>query len=223
MELEDDMLICPLCGVSVNNSAEAVVSRSAGPYPKPAASKKQRKFTWDIVSLILGSGIIAAFIVDFIISRSITWSEYTTAVGLVIFCYVSVFAFLNIGIPGKMAVGFVLTSVCFLLLDVVTGGITWAIRLAIPLLLCVNIIVIGYIQLMGAVRHQGLNLIAYAFLAAALICICVEGVMSFFIHDEWRLHWSVIVSACVVPVVLALLFAHYRLRKGQNLKRTFHV
>lgn len=222
------MPACPLCGEPVNSDGAA--SRTADPVNhersaglKPPLNKKQRKFTWEIITIILGAGIAAAFAVNLIISRSITWSEYTSAIGLVIFCYVSIFAFWDKNIFLEITTGFFLSSICLLVLDALTGGLHWALKLAIPLLLGINIIVMLYIKVVHVARYKGINLIAYAFLGAALLSICTEVILSLFIRDEWRLNWSVIVSACIVPVVLVLLFVHFRLRKGRDLQRTFHI
>lgn len=225
VELESDMQVCPLCGTPVNDRQDVAdsVYDKPGSYLKRPLNRTQRKFTWEIISIILGSGIVAAFIVDFIISGSITWSEYTTATGFVIFCYVSVFAFWRKNILVEIACGFLLSAICFLILDMITGGIDWAIRLAIPLLLSVNVIGVIYMQIVRSTSNKGINLIALAFLGAALICLCTEGIISFFTKGIWRLNWSVIVSACVAPVAIVLLFIHFRLKKGQHLKRTFHI
>ncbi|RPE09193.1 zinc ribbon domain-containing protein [Chitinophaga lutea] len=225
VELENDMLVCPLCGQPVDGSPAAAAAAADHELrvPKPGMTKKRRKFTWDIVSLILGSGMAAAGIVNYIISRSITWSEYTTAVGLVIFCYASVFAFFSIGIMAEMGLGFFLASLGLIVLDWFTGGVTWATRMAIPLLVSVNVVVMAFMRVERSARHKGVNLIAYAFVAAALLCLCVEGILSYFMWGYWRLNWSVIVAACVAPVALVLLFVHFRLRRGRNLERVFHI
>jgi hypothetical protein len=228
VELENDMTICPLCGEPVNGSpneasGNALIFEKQQHYLPPSLIRKQRKFTWEIVSLVLGSGIIAAFIVDFIISHNITWSEYTTAIGLIIFCYVSIFAFWNKDIILETAGGCFLSGVCFLILDMITGGISWAVRLAIPLLLGINVIVVLYIIVIRSARYKGINLIAYAFLGAALLCLYTEGIISHFKSGIWHLNWSVIASVCLVPVIMVMLFIHLRLRKARDLKRTFHI
>lgn len=228
VELEKDMPVCPLCGEPVYGDGTA--PRTAGAaYPersaglKPPLDKKQRKFTWEIITIILGAGIAATFAVDLIIGRSITWSEYTSAIGLVIFCYVSIFAFWDKNIFLEIATGFLLSSICLLTLDALTGGLHWALKLAIPLLLAINVITMLYIKVVRSSRHKGINLIAYAFAGAALLSLCTEIILSMFITGQWRLNWSVIVSACIAPVMLLLLFIHFRLRKGRNLHRTFHI
>jgi hypothetical protein len=227
VELEEDMLICPLCGNSIKSNAPA--NPPVAPYGMQTfhgykeMSKPQKKFTWEIVSFILLSAAIATFIVDFIINRHITWSEYPVAICLAIFCYVSLFAFWNQTTLVEMAGGFIPSSLCLVVLDVLTSGIQWAVKLAIPLLFFGNVVTAALIAIIRKSRFKGINLIAYAFLGAAILCILTDGIISFFKTGLFQIQWSIIVTACTIPVVIALLFLHFRLKKGRSLEKTFHV
>lgn len=226
VELEDEMPACPLCGKPVGEDATDTNVRAYGTLPvnlHKALSKTQKKFAWDIVSIILFAGTAAAFIVDFIISRRITWSEYTTAIGLTIFCYVSVFAFWDQRTFIRLAGGFVLSAICLLILDVVTGGIDWSTRLAVPLLFISTLITALFINIIQVAKYKGINLIAYAFLGAGILCMCIEGIISVYRSGSLAFNWGIIVSVCILPVSIVLLFVHFRLRKGQSLRKTFHV
>lgn len=228
VELEDDILICPLCGEPVNGDHAAkiqnadYISRQV-PFEQTKMSKPQKKFTWEIVSIILLSGTVANFIVDFFINHGITWSEYTVAIGLTIFSYVSLFAFWDQPTIVEIIGGFAVSSFFLVLLDAFTSGIDWSIRLAIPLLFAANLILIILIMVIRHSKFKGVNLIAFSFIAATFLCICTDAVLSYFKNHSLQLRWSIIVSACVLPVVVVLFFVHYRMKKGRNLKRTFHI
>jgi hypothetical protein len=230
VELEDNMQHCPLCGTAVADkvSADEMQLHSTTKWPGSSyvhkqMSQPQKKLTWEIVSLILLSGAVATFVVDFIINNRITWSEYPMAVCLSIFCYISLFAFSGQTTLIKTTGGFILSSICMVLLDVLTGGINWSIGLGVPLLLVSNLVIFMLIVVIRRSRAKGINLIAYAFVGAALICISIEGVVSFFKNKFLEFQWSIIVGACIVPVVIVLLFVHFRLKKGRSLEKTFHV
>ena len=230
VELEDDMQLCPLCGQPAvgdrsDNKVQDISTmkwRDSSFVPKQM-SQPQKKLTWEIVSLILLSGAIATFGVDFIINARITWSEYPAAICLAIFCYVSLFAFSRQTLSIKVAGGLLLSSVSLVILDLLTGGARWSTGLGIPLLFICNVVVLLFITIIRRSKYKGINLIAYAFLCASFICISIEGVVSVFKNEELRLHWSIIVASCVIPVVIVLLFMHFRLKKGRSLEKTFHV
>ena len=95
--------------------------------------------------------------------------------------------------------------------------------MGIPLLFICNLVVLAFITIIRKSKYKGINLIAYAFLFASLICLSIEGVVSVFKNQKLQLHWSIIVASCVIPVVIVLLFMHFRLKKGRSLEKTFHV
>lgn len=226
IELEDAMLTCPLCGEAVGDNTPAKPTPGYGKqvfagYTK--MSKPQKKLTWEIVSLILLSAAIATFVVDFILNRRITWSEYPVAICLAIFCYISLFAFWDRSVIIEMGGGLLLSSFCLLILDLLTNGIQWSVKLGMPLLLAANLVIAALITMIRKSKYKGINLVAYIFLGAILLCIFTEGAISFFKTGLFRVQWSVIVAACAIPVIIVLLFVHFRLKKGRSLKKTFHV
>ncbi|MEI6947390.1 DUF6320 domain-containing protein [Paraflavisolibacter sp. H34] len=230
VELEEDMRHCPLCGeaASANPRVEqehGTVPADPGiaPYGHGKMDRPQKRLTWEIISLILFSGITTSFIIDFAMNRHITWSEYPIAICLIIFSYVSCFAFWNQRTIVDIAAGFLLSSAFLLLIDALKDGMNWAIGLGIPLLFAVNLVLILLLAVFRAARYKGMNLIAYAFIAAAFLCTCIEGLLSLFKNGSFHLWWSLIVMACLFPVVLVLLFVHFRLRKGRSLHKTFHM
>lgn len=229
VELEDSVLHCPLCGERVAGSGAAGGIEIPAPGQQPYTpghgkmSPPQKKFTWEIVSIILLSAVIATLSIDFIINKRITWSEYPAGVSLIVFSYVSLFAFWNRRTVTEMAGGFVVSSFFFIVLDALTGGIRWSVKLGIPLLFLRNLVVAVLITVIRLSKYKGVNLIAYAFLGAVVLCIGIESVLSFFQTGSLRLEWSVIVAACTLPVVMVLFFVHFRLKRGRSLERIFHI
>jgi hypothetical protein len=227
VELEDDVVICPLCGEPVNDKKligdKHVFTESERPGDGHTMSQPQRKLTWEIVSLILLSAAIATFVVDFIINKRITWSEVPTACCLTIFCYVSLFAFWNQSTLMEMVGGFVLSAICLVILDLLTTGIQWSLRLGIPLLFASNLVAGILILIVQHSKYKGINLLAYGFLGAAVLCIAIEAIVSLFESNILIVTWSVIVASCILPVAVVLLVMHFRLKKGQSLEKTFHV
>lgn len=226
VELEDEMLHCPLCGDPVAGTGKVQLPAPGHQQLFPSSykmSQPQKKFTWEIVSIILLSGIIATLIIDFIINKRITWSEYPVAISLSIFSYISIFAFWDQRTIIQMTGGLVLSSFFQFILDILTGDTRWAVQLGIPLLLATNLVVAALVAVIGRSRHKGINLVAYGFLGAAVLCVAVEGILSFFTKGTIYFEWSIIVAGCIIPVVLVLLFVYFRLKKGRSLEKTFHI
>ncbi len=230
VELEYNMQHCPLCGQSVNSVSKAGdLSYTANTGTSYAArranlmTQPDKRRAWEIISLTLLAAAATTFMIDFILNKRITWSEYPVAICLIIFSYISLLAFVRRSLFFEIAGGFVISSILLLILDALTQGISWAFRLGIPLLLSVNLLVAAFIGMIRRTKHKGINLIAWGFIAAGILCICTEAILSLFRAGALHLQWSVIVMCSIIPVSVVLFYMHTRLRKGRNLERTFHV
>jgi hypothetical protein len=216
--LEDDMQICPLCG----NEAGTGDSRKIVERPAATLTRQQKKLVWEIVSLVLISSIVAALLINLIINKTISWSEYPVAVCLTIFSYISFFAFWSGSSTARMLGGFITSAVLLLLLDAFTGGLNWSATIAIPVLLVASLIAAILLSIIRHTLSKGVNLIAYTFIGGAVLCVAIDAILSFYHIGKLRLEWSIIVCLCVLLVAIALLFLHFRLKKGRSLEKTFH-
>jgi hypothetical protein len=173
VELEEDMQNCPLCGQPVNMAKNKSRELPDNPEYAPPYSQRittpHKKFTWEITSLILLSAIIATFIINFIINKKITWSEYPAAISLVLFSYVTVFAFWQRRTFIQLLAGFIISSVFIVIVDALTGGIDWSLNPGIPILLVANLVIAGLIRIIQSSKHKGINLLAWAFVGAAIL------------------------------------------------------
>ena len=224
VELEENMVSCPLCGAPAGTTAPAGTLQ----YPQVAdlsgkITPRQKKLTWEIVSLVLLCGSVATFIVDFVLNRRMSWSELPVAICLAIFSYVSLFAFSRRNTFGKISLSCLLSALAFVLLDAYTGGIKWSIGMGIPLLVVSNITVLVMILVVRKTVYKGINLIAYGFIGATCLCVAIEGILVVYNTNRLLLHWSVLVAVCLLPVIAVLLFVHTRLKKGRSLEKTFHI
>lgn len=226
VELEPDMQVCPLCDlppVGENSASASTISERKFPHVVGKLTQPQRKATWEIISVIILLVIMVTSLLNFILNKQISWAEYPVAACLVVFSYVSVFAFLNRRFEIRILFVFLMSSLLILLPDMLTEGLDWSVYLGIPLLLTLNILTVAIVQIFKRTKRRGINLIAFTFIAAALLCLSAEAVIDFYVLGAVRLVWSLIVAGSVLPIVTVLLFMHFRLKKGNDLNRTFHV
>lgn len=230
VELEPDMEICPLCKqpTTAGEADNKEVSASGGKTssvesPNNRMSRHQRKAVWELISIITIILIIATSLVNFIVNREVSWSEYPVAICLIIISYVSSFAFLNAKRALQLASAFVASSILIVVVDRLTGGLNWALRLGVPILFFANLVFIGLMAVIRSVNQRGINLIAFTFMAAAILCLAIEATLDLYFENQIQLFWSLIVGACVLLVSTVLLFMHYRMKKGQDLNKTFHI
>jgi hypothetical protein len=223
---------CPLCGLSVNE--ESVSKEEIKPKKtvlrdkvileyKSLTLRQKRKLFWEISGIILGSGILVTLIINYIVSRNISWSIYSVAVSLVLFANISIFTLWRQR-PILFFFGSIIsTSVILWLLDLFSSNTGWGIRLGIPILVSFYILLSAVSWLIRISRYRGFNILAIVFIAVGIFVICTEVFLSYYFVGEFRLSWSIIAAASVIPISAILIFMHYRLKTGMDLKRFFHI
>jgi hypothetical protein len=227
VELEPDMQYCPLCqepiGEEPNNTRSGRGSGEIIAKDSRKMTQPQRKITWEIASIIILLIIMVTSLLNFIINRQISWASYPIALCLVLFSYVSVFAFIHRNREIQIGYVFIMSSLLLLLFDFMSQGLSWSIWLAIPLLFLFNSLLITMMLVFRYTKRRGINLIAFSFLAAALLSLGTEALLDLYLFGSIHLVWSLIVLGCVLPIVTVLLFMHFRLKIGNDLNKTFHI
>lgn len=226
-ELDDHMNYCPLCGKLANNElyTESKNNNDRKNFKEfqMLNDLQRRKLLWEIAGIILLSGILVTLIIDLLSNGNITWSKYSITVCLVLFANTTLLRFMPGNLYVIMAGSLVSTSALLLLLDIYEGTQEWSLSLGIPILLVVYIIAFVFIVIAQNLKQKGLNLIAYILLFVALLSFFLEGIINMYVCDQIKLEWSLVVLASLLPVSALLFFIHYRLKRGTELKRFFHI
>ena len=228
VELDDEMNHCPLCGTP---TGENVSDGSSRDYPKMAKTVRLepeerhlvRRILWQIIAILLFSGIIATLVIDLSINRKITWSIYPVSICMIVFSYASLLAFWQTKMIYQLLAAWVLSTALLLLINNFSLTAQWTIYIGIPILIATNVISIILIGVFTSAKQKGLNLLAYTFVAIAALCITIEGIISQYFAGEIVLRWSIIVAACLLPVTAALIFMFHRTRNNSTLQKIFHT
>jgi len=99
----------------------------------------------------------------------------------------------------------------------------WPLKLALPILSSINVITMLLALILGNLSVKGLNIVAILFIGAAVLCLTVEAILSRYFLEEFRLSWSVVVSACLLPVTAIIVFMHFKTRNNADLEKIFHT
>ena len=232
VELDEHMNFCPLCGVLVLDrdrekreklvAEKLVISTKLKTEIDRLDKAQKKKFFWEVASIIVASGVLSALALNLIIQTSLSWSLYVLVGGLTVFVYVTVFSFL---INGWLIMSclFIVNGLSLLFIDLINNTLGWSVKLGIPLLLAVFITLAGAILVIRCTREKGFNIIAFFFLASAILSIAVDSLVSLYLENRLNLKWSVIVFASTLPVAFIMLYIHYKLRRGADLRKFFHI
>lgn len=223
VELEGDMTICPLCGTSVFGEKNVAGSKPRAFVMKQEEKHLLQRILWQVTSILLLSGIVATLIIDLTIHYRITWSVYPVTVCTLVFLYASFFALWHKRLIFKILAGWVASSIFLAALNYFMATLDWTTRVALPILIAVNVVSIGATASIIYTKKKGLNILAYLFVAIAILCIGIEGIINYYYLKRLYIQWSIIVAACLLPVTAALFFMYLRTRRNADLQKIFHT
>lgn len=225
VELDEDFPSCPLCGFNIGNEESDTVKKSEF-FPSDIIllhKKETRTHLWELSGIISFSGIVVCSIVDFVIMRKFTWSLFadTSIMASWLILSLSLLAFRRYYI---ILPGFLITILTMLLLfDVFSPTVNWFFELGLPITITLFIAVSIVLILWKFAHFKGFNILAFAFCILSGFCVVSEIFIDKFLFKVVDIRWSAIVAVSILPIALILLFAHYRMRKGNRLDSYFHV
>lgn len=232
VELDNDMTHCPLCGLSAN--AEQVLSHEAQSKQSIDRDKiirdfdsltvrQKRKLFWEISGIILISGILVTLIINVVVNKAFTWAKYNLTASLVLFANISLYTLWR-NRPILLISGSLLsTSALLILLDMFSTNLGWGTKLGVPILVSFYILLAIVQWLIGISNQWGFNILAILFMAISLFLICIELFISLYFRNKIHLSWSIIAGGSMMTISALMFFFHYRLKKGIELKRFFHI
>lgn len=228
VELDVDMQVCPLCGTPVSGEAEMEaapkVAGSAMVSEMEASERRLvQRILWQVTATLLLSGILATLIIDLSRTKSITWSLYPVVICLMLLSYVCVFAFWQAKTMYRVVAGWLLSTLLLVLINLVFPDVRWTVGLGIPLVFVVNFTALALLTVFRITKRKGLNLLAYTFVAIAVLCLSIEAIISRYFEGVIELGWSIIVAVCLLPVSAALIFVFFRTWNNPKLQKFFHT
>ncbi|MGC1240730.1 MAG: hypothetical protein WA874_04035 [Chryseosolibacter sp.] len=225
VELDEGIAICPLCETVVNGEVRKGIG--VGQAKEKTKRKSVEKYAlqrmlWQITAVLLLSGILGTLIIDLSVQGSVTWSVYPVTISLMVFSYASLMAFWHTKIILQVVAAWVI-SIVVLFVVYYYIPTAWPVQLALPILCAANVIGLTLYYITMNLKMRGLNVVAIFFVAIAVLCMVIEGILSFYLIHTVALKWSVIVAACLLPVTAALLFMYFRTRHNPDIKKIFHT
>lgn len=232
VELDVEMNYCPLCGHKSNTQVAKTngdsknglkdADRNVFLYEE-LTQRQKRKLVWELAAFILILTSIVTLIIDLLTSKHVTWSKYTMTIGFILLADVSLILLIEKRIFLVLIGCFISTSLLLFLLDLYTKNIDNGLTIGVPIIFFIFLVLFFLAILIQKTRQKGINIIAYSLVAAGIICMCIEGIISLHIQNVLQLHWSLIVLVSVVPVSAMLLYIHYRMKRATDLKKVFHI
>ncbi len=233
VESEENASYCSLCGEPLFDGASITQTfQKSGRIGREQrvltdfqqlSGIQKRKIFWKISGLIFISAIVLTLLIDYLSNNAITWSRYPATISVVLFINFTLNTFLhNKWIP-LAGLSFLSFALLFFLFDAYAGGTGWKTVPGIIILLVAYSTVFTLVYLIRKAKQKGLNVIAWSIIAAGIICVCIDGLISLYNNSNIIPGWSLIVMVSALLISFLLLYIHYRLKKATDLKRFFHI
>ncbi|MFW6302816.1 MAG: DUF6320 domain-containing protein [Bacteroidales bacterium] len=219
VELSPEMDKCPLCG-NLPGDNKPVKDR----HKTDAFSfLKRSRNLWEAFGVIALITIALTILVNFILDKTASWSLFVAGGVISVWLYYTIYQFAKHYIAIWAPAGLAVTLSNLLLIDALTGGVDWFISLALPLTTAAFLLAAGFALITKMVKYQGFNVLGFAILHIIVFCIVCEIFLKLHLYSQVELRWSIFVAASATPIAAILIFVHYRLKRGNDLKSFFHI
>lgn len=245
------MSYCPDCGVEIGDAPTCPLCGARNPRakvpPEPGCADgdasqprrggffgegvdaenltvtEKRKIAWEVLSVAFAIAVFSLFFINFLVENKLSWSLYPVSAFVFIWIFATAFLVMGAKSPLRYILAGVDPPIFLLALGLFVGDFSWAWKLAVPITLFAEIVIIGIALLGRNAKRKGLNILAYILVGAALICLGVEIFVDLFVSGRIQMGWSAITAIALVPIAGFLIYLHYRVATTTNLRRLFKL
>jgi hypothetical protein len=180
-----------------------------------------RKVIVELLSVSLGIILVMTFIIDFLLTRGLSWSRYTSIVLVVIWL--------------ASAMPLILWRHPWLVFSVLAPALVLAVMLwlvprmalfvnvALPITLLIEGLVAASGTLASRQKVKGLNAVGIILTAIAIACLGLDSCLSLYSSGRISCSWSLVVAISTIPVAGFFFYLHYRIMSRASLKKLFRL
>ncbi|MCT4544009.1 MAG: hypothetical protein N4A63_10750 [Vallitalea sp.] len=230
VEVENSIKKCPLCEYPIPNINDTKEYFDNG-FPEAENIYKNR--VSNIKNKVFYTLILVLFFsIPILLSVNAFFPAVRLSINYVISCIIAamfyiyfLFGYLKLAYN---ILGIGITSIILTYkLDSIDNSITWFYKYALIIILLVIFIVYVYLYLYKRSKHQNqlIYIPSYIFSAIGILCICIEGLISYRFKNYIKLTWSVIVLISTFSICILLLSLYHGLPEKfrAKLKSKLHV
>lgn len=238
--LEDRTERCPLCGSAPvaqlpgSDERQRALEALGGKEPfapevrnadlgEKLQPEQLRKLLVELSAVSLGMVLVVTLVIDFLATRSLTWSLHTSIVLAFIWLAFSMplvlwkRPWLVYSVLGPAAL------LAVFLWFLVPGRLDLFLALALPITVLIEALAIGSGVLVAIERPKGLNAAGTVLAAIAILCIGIELCVSRYATGSFACSWSAIVAIAALPVGGLFFYLHYRVVNHASLRKIFRL
>lgn len=210
VELNNGAKRCPLCNTEVILSetlVEHVTSNSLPQQRHVVESAFDKKLWIQVVSVLMVIPALTSIVVNAAFGEGLTWSLYVVAsLGAVWVWCVSPFLYRRNIVPLWIAIDELAMLGLLYLVDAMSPSSGWFAPLALPITVCLAVLVLSMVALARKGVLRELRAVAATLIAVCILCLVIEGAVDLYRTGTIMLQWSLLVLASCVPLsVIAIM------------------
>lgn len=234
VELDAYVKNCPLCEFPIPDIGEnPELKELEGLHKYPNAINTYRRDYRIIknkvffsVLLIVISSIIILSVLKLIYPASTQIANYVVIIVIAFLLYLF-FGFLYLK-PAYNVIGILLTTIFLTYsIDYQVGEVDWSFTYALPIIiiLYLDITIFRFFYKISKHKNQFIYLPTVCLLFTSILCVGIDGVVTYNLHGRVYLSWSIIVLICGGTMAFTLLGIYHGLPDKSKawLKRKLHV
>ncbi len=228
VEVDPEIVRCPLCEAPIQqlplNGGNPWPAKPAPP-PLPAPRSTEERIALAKTLTTLGFLIPASIVmsVDWFVSGRLTWSL------LVLSCLVAAWLCAILPLvftrrPYSLIVSLTATAGALeFIIGYLSGNISWVLPGGIPITLLGGVLAGLIVLLARKAERLGSNLASWILLALTVLVTGIDILINLLLTGNWKMGWSLIVTATTLPISVLLLYLHYWPSAQSRMRRYFHV
>lgn len=226
VELDASAKACALCKTRVILPEDLPTEFNPTPYPEHAAahlSKKEKRYTAQILSIILLALSAVCVIVNFFYGGKNPWAVYP--IGAFILVY-SLFvpALLFKWHPYVFLSADVLVLLAYLYaIEQVSRSVGWFGVIAVPTVLGLYMMIMVVVWIYELKHPAAFIMNALISVAVGMLSLIIDAVVHRYIVGQFYVSWSLISASCCIALALALWATYRNIKLRSEVQKRLHM
>ena len=224
VELGEGARCCPLCGTKVLNPSHPEEQETTPFYPtrKEQIPEVSKKGTALVISAMLASVAVCCGLLNLVLKPDRPWSFYAMGAAFMLWIFfVPPLLWRKIPFLLRVFVNMCAMALYVWVIACASGGISWYIHLALPIILSLG--AIGLVICWVLRNRSRLSSAITMLVGLGLFCECIELFVDIYLRGVWEPVWSLVVAAAAlglaVPLIVIRLVPSFR----EQARKTFHL
>jgi hypothetical protein len=174
----------------------------------------------EILSVVFAVADVILLAIDFTLNRAFTWSPYPAAAVTALWIYVVLMLIIAKRPYKTLAISAFVIILLLAAIDFADGAMSWFLPLGLPISISVFLLIFLIFLVIQIGKNHSLVSVAIS------VSVCIESCVVDYVVSRYLgmqpFTWSLIVAACMAPVVVVSLIHYFFLSRYFDIEKYLH-